>query len=313
MRLALRAAAVERFARRTSRRVGVILVYHRIGASGGSVAVLGSQVSPRVFDRQLSYLADRYRVVALADLVEAVAERRARDRFPVALTLDDDLGSHVQAAAPALRAARVPATFFLTGASLSGARPFWWDDLAQSVDAGALGEVASLPASLVEEASSGSAIGLKALARSIERLQPEARAAVAKELRRIAGPPRDEGLPAADVASLARSGFEVGFHTLRHDPLMPLDDGDLAAALRDGREALEAAAGVSTQRIAYPHGRADARVAAAARTALFVEGFTGAAVPVTPGADSLLLPRYQAATTLEGLAVQVARAVSSRE
>ena len=65
----------------------------------------------------------------------------------------------------------------------------------------------------------------------------------------------------------------------------------MRAALQDGREALEAAAGAGVTLIAYPHGAADAGVAAEAAAAGFRLGFTTVPAPVRPTDDPLRLPR----------------------
>jgi peptidoglycan/xylan/chitin deacetylase (PgdA/CDA1 family) len=314
VRPSLRAALLERSARRGSRRAGAVLVYHGIGTRGGAAALLAAEVPPAAFTRQLAFLAERFRVVPLAELVDAVAARGRGERFPVAITFDDDLASHTETAAPALRAARLPATFFLTGASLEQPQPFWWDDLAQVIDTGALApeRIQALPAALVDAARTGASGGVAALARAVEQLEPERRAGLARVLRDLAGAPGERGLRTEDVRGLVRSGFEIGFHTRRHDPPVSLDDEAVAAAFQDGRDALEAVAETPLERLAYPHGRADGRVATFARDAGFVEAYTGAAAPVLPDADPFLLPRYQAPTSLEALSMQLALALSGR-
>jgi peptidoglycan/xylan/chitin deacetylase (PgdA/CDA1 family) len=124
---------------------------------------------------------------------------------------------------------------------------------------------------------------------------------IAARLAEIAGPdPDDAGMRATDVAALAAAGHEIGFHTLRHDLLPALDDAGLDAALRDGREPLERSAGTTLSAISYPHGRADARVAAAARRAGYEYGFTGVPAAVTPQSDPLLLPRIDVVNTTLG-------------
>jgi peptidoglycan/xylan/chitin deacetylase (PgdA/CDA1 family) len=85
----------------------------------------------------------------------------------------------------------------------------------------------------------------------------------------------------------------IGFHTLRHDPLPSLADDALATALREGRAQLEEIARSQLRLIAYPHGRADARVAEAARKAGYRLGFTGAEEGVGPRSDRLRLGRIQ--------------------
>ena len=66
----------------------------------------------------------------------------------------------------------------------------------------------------------------------------------------------------------------IGFHTVRHDPLTRLDDEQLARALADGRAELAEVAGHPVNTIAYPHGRFDSRVVAAARESDFAIGLT---------------------------------------
>ena len=214
--------------------------------------------------------------------------RGPRERFPVAVTFDDDVESHARIAAPALRAAGVPSTFFLTGRTLDGPAPFWWDDLER---------VHTPPPSLREAAA------------RMEALSPAERAAAASELRRAAPAGGDRGLSAADVRELARE-FEIGFHTRTHDPLATVPDAGLATLVQEGREAVAEAAGKEIVSFAYPHGRADERAAAAIRAAGYEWAYTGAANAVRADTDRLLIPRFAAATTEEGFRLQLARATA---
>jgi hypothetical protein len=70
-----------------------------------------------------------------------------------------------------------------------------------------------------------------------------------------------------------------------------LDDDDLARAMEEGRSELADTVGQPLTAISYPHGRADARVASAARAAGFDVGFTGSPELVTDQSDPLLLGR----------------------
>jgi peptidoglycan/xylan/chitin deacetylase (PgdA/CDA1 family) len=90
---------------------------------------------------------------------------------------------------------------------------------------------------------------------------------------------------------LAKAGFEIGFHTLRHDYLPALDDLALRVALTDGREALAYAVGTPLAVLSYPHGGVDDRVMNAAREAGYVLGFTVEPTPVTVSCDPLSLGR----------------------
>jgi peptidoglycan/xylan/chitin deacetylase (PgdA/CDA1 family) len=217
-------------------------------------------------------------------------------------TFDDDLRTHAEVALPTLRRLGVPALFFLCGASLDGPFSFWWERLQRAVDGG-------LDLSAI---GSGRDLGhLRALALRIEEGTPEERAEVAERLGRLVGPdPPKSGIRAADVGALGGDGYDVGFHTHRHDRLPPLDDAELAQALVDGRHELESAVGHQLTTIAYPHGLADARVAEAAEAAGFRLGYTGTGEAVTASSHPLLLSRIEPAfTAVSDLAGQLVRAL----
>jgi peptidoglycan/xylan/chitin deacetylase (PgdA/CDA1 family) len=299
------AGPLERAARRSPARAAVALVYHRVGDPPGDLArELLPALGSRLFAEQVRYLSARYRVVPATRLREAASERRPGEPFPVAITFDDDLRSHVETAAPILLRAGAPATFFLTGACLRGPHRFWWERLQEAYDR----ELDLAPLGI-----GGPAADVHELGRAIEALPARRLDQLDAALGRLVGPdPRDAGLRAEHVAVLAADGFEIGFHTRRHHPLPGLAAADLDAAMTEGRAELEEAAGSSLTTIAYPHGRADGRVAAAARAAGFGAGFTGAPGPVTPESDPLLLCRVSPSYASVGeLAVDVALAVRS--
>ncbi len=281
------------------------LVYHSVGEPPGDLSrELVPALASRLFAEQVSYLSTHYRPVPASRLLEAASERRPGEPFPVAITFDDDLRSHVEIAAPILMRAGAPATFFLTGACLRGPHRFWWERLQEArdldLDLGPLG--LGSPRADIHE-----------LGRAIEVLPPRRIDELDAALARLVCPdPGDAGLRGEDVAALVADGFEIGFHTRRHYRLPGLAAADLDAAMVEGRAELAEAAGVSLRSIAYPHGRANARVAAAARAAGFSAGFTGAPGPVTPASDPLLLCRVSPSYASVGeLALDVILAVRS--
>jgi peptidoglycan/xylan/chitin deacetylase (PgdA/CDA1 family) len=294
-------------ARLSSSRAGVVLVYHRVGGptSGNQDVEILPAVGRAAFEEQLRQLRRHYRVVPAEEILEAVRSRRRGQRFPVAVTFDDDLPEHVRDALPALRATGLTATFFLNGASLEQPHSFWWEDLQRAVDGRLITE---LPYVDPRDALARRPRAILDLSGAITRLIPEQRSEIAAALRDAVGaPPADSGLRASDVRALAESGSTVGFHTLRHDVLPSLDDDALDRALQDGRAELEIAAGRQIDTIGYPYGKADDRVAGAARAAGFTAGFTTARGVVTPDTDPLLIPRTVPDLSAPGLARRLAR------
>lgn len=313
----VRAFVLACLARLSDRRVGLVLVYHGVaGGTGDARTEIVPAIGAGALDRHVRHLRRRYLLVPPSAIPEAVATRRRGQRVPVALTFDDDLASHAALAAPILRGLSAPAAFFVCGASLDAPHRFWWEDLQEAIDGRLVGaaDLSGLPTELVGAALARSNRAAARLAAALEELTPTARDGVAQTLRERAGPPpADAGLRATAVRELVDSGFELGFHTLRHDRLPPLDEDGLAAALDDGRGRVEAAAGRALTSISYPHGRADDRVAAAARAAGFELGFTGGERAVTAGDDPLLVPRIQPVSASQGaFAVQMARFASGR-
>jgi peptidoglycan/xylan/chitin deacetylase (PgdA/CDA1 family) len=306
------AALISRRARGSGARAGIALVYHRVGGAGGDPArELLASVSGRAFAQQLEHLRRHYDIVRAAELFDAVRARKAGDPFPVAITFDDDMAGHLRAAVPALQHARVPATFFLGGYSLHGPHPFWWEDLQQAVDDKLVTSLPHVATSDLHAALERQPKAIFRVAATIESLAPPQREETTAALRAVAdGRAADEGLRAEDVRSLVVAGFDVGFHTLGHEALPTLGDDELARALTEGREELASLVGKPLELISYPHGKADDRVAAAARAAGFTLGFATGRNVVPADTDPLLLPRMPPAPSAGKTALRVARAVA---
>jgi peptidoglycan/xylan/chitin deacetylase (PgdA/CDA1 family) len=285
-------------ARLSARPAGLAIVYHGLADRPGDPArELSAPHGRAQFRAQMAHLAAHYRPVAPSQLQAATARRKRGERIPVAVTFDDDLRSHVEIAAPELRAAGVPAAFFLTGASLEAASEFWWGPVQRAADRGLLDDGAGAAVAErigVEWAPEPAEPPLRTLARPFERARaPEREAALARLVAFVGEDGGEPGLRAADVRALADDGFEIGFHTRRHVRLDQLgDEADVRAAVTEGREAVEAAAGAPVRAFSYPHGGVDARAAAAVRAAGYAAAFTSVSKPVTPDTDPALLGRF---------------------
>jgi peptidoglycan/xylan/chitin deacetylase (PgdA/CDA1 family) len=295
--------------RRTDASLGVAVVYHRIGTDTGDprtefVPAMGADL----FTRQVGYLDRLFQLVGPEALPAAVAGRPLGARLPAAITFDDDLASHVTHALPVLTRSGIRAGFFLCGASLDEPQCFWWERLDRAVELGVGDDV--LAGAGAPSASRGHRPDVDVMRRWFEQLPAPRREGLSRELRDVAGgDPPDAGVRSDDVHALVDAGFEVGFHTVRHDVLPNLSDAQLAQALVDKRERIEDLCGPIAS-FAYPHGRHDRRVVEAARDAGFRVAFTTSGMAVRGDDDPLMLGRIEASFDSVGaLAYSVGRAL----
>ncbi len=259
-----------------ARGYGLALVFHRITEGADPRQGLVPSVPEHVFRRQVEALLDIGDVVPLEDLLEPRAGWR-RPRF--ALTFDDDTPTHYERALPILRDLRVPATFFLSGRALHGLGPLWFERLDGLV----------------------STRGVRAGARllGLDTNDPEQLALACENDLRLQK--RIEELPdggvrnlrAAQIRALADAGMAIGFHTLNHPLLSLLPDSALDEALTRGRTELERVAGRPVRLFAYPHGKADERVASRLRGAGFVAACTGRPLAYRPGENPYRVGRWE--------------------
>jgi peptidoglycan/xylan/chitin deacetylase (PgdA/CDA1 family) len=277
-RLALRPRATASATRRlaAARGVGQVLVYHRVRPRPPAWYEVVPCVTTRRFEEHLEVLGETADVVSLADLVAGRPSRRPR----VALTFDDDEPDHETHVLPALLRHGMPATFFLSGRSLHGLGPYWWQPLEQAVRRRG---VAAVGVDLgVADAESATDLALACEHDASTR----ARAA---QLDVDGG----STLGADGIVALARAGLDVSFHTLEHRVLTQLSDTEVAHDVSAGAAALAELTGTRPRWFAYPHGKADARVAASVRAAGFDGAWTGRPVAHLPTQDRYLLGRWE--------------------
>ena len=267
-RIALTAAAIR------GRRL--VLVFHRVTAEGGSAAGIVPTVPREVFRRQLAHLLEVGTIVPLtATLDEAPVSPRPR----FALTFDDDSTTHHDVVLPILRELQVPATFFVSGRALRGLGPLWFEKLDAMVLArGITGVAAEMGI------STGDPQVLAELCENdtgIQRRLEEGDVEVGDRLDRNR------------IRALVEAGMEVGFHTLHHRILTGLPVEAVDAAVRDGRHELEAVVGKPVDVFAYPHGKADRRIADRVRRAGYRAAWTGRPHAIADGTDRFQLGRWE--------------------
>lgn len=309
------------------RRVGgsvVVLAYHRVADLQADPQALA--VSPEHFEAQARMLAERYRVISLAEVADGLARRRL-PRRAVAITFDDGYADNLYVAAPVLREHTLPATIFVSSGYTTGTREFWWDELERMVLApGTLPERLELAASATrfardlgdareltaEEAERYARwtvltgpptprhrlyLELSAFVRSLDATEREEALA---SLRAITGSadPRPSHLPltVADLTALAGDPLiDIGGHTADHVLLSALAPERQREEIGRDRARLAELLGREPHAFAYPYGGlSDFTVASAdaVREAGYRVACTTVDRPVKPWSDPYRLPRF---------------------
>jgi peptidoglycan/xylan/chitin deacetylase (PgdA/CDA1 family) len=258
------------------RGVALALVYHRVRPKPMQANEVVPCVPVEQFRRQVEALMAMGEIVQLEDLI--TSRRSRRPRF--ALTFDDDYATHFRDVLPVLRGLRVPATFFLSGRSLHGLGPYWWEILEARIRHDGSERVAQV-------------LG-------VPRAEPQAIAAACEEdptrqhaLENDGGETTDQLRP-SEISALAEAGMTIGFHTVAHPVLTRLPRHEVHGALTEGREALQRLTGQRLAVLAYPYGRADTVTAADARAAGYETAWTGAGGACSSRSDRWRLGRWEA-------------------
>jgi peptidoglycan/xylan/chitin deacetylase (PgdA/CDA1 family) len=253
------------------------LVYHRLAPTGAASHEVVPSLATDVFRRQLEILGNVGDIVPSDELLRA-PEPTGRVRF--VLTFDDDYPSHCELALPLLKQYGVGATFFLSGRSLCGLGAYWWMHLERMLAERGLEETC-------RALGVGGATPME-IAAVCERpdLSERIPALVAAREPAVLGPEA--------IRALADAGMPIGFHTLHHPVLTHVGDDDLTHSLLDGRDELAASIGRPVDLFAYPHGRADRRVARRTRAVGYRAAFATGGRPIGPASDAYLLGRWDA-------------------
>ena len=256
----------------------VILMYHRVASP--PVDPWGLAVHPDVFEQHLSVLRRFRRPLPMSAFVEQL-ERGTLARDAVAVTFDDGYADNLTEASPRLASAGVPATLFLTTATVGQGREYWWDEVARGILLG-LGpveedvQIGGDSVSLALGGPDGRAGTWRAWQpprterqRTYLKVWKQLRAAAAVDreqaldrLRAILEiPPADPGdlpMTPGQIATLAADGlFEFGGHTATHPVLPALTPAQRRHEIAEGRADCERLVGRRITGFAYPHGALD--------------------------------------------------------
>jgi peptidoglycan/xylan/chitin deacetylase (PgdA/CDA1 family) len=259
----------------------IILMYHSVAQDDEARFIEPqNRIAPRLFERQMAFLAAERRVVPLAELVEAIGRGESPSAGTVCITFDDGYRDNLTVAAPILDKYRLPATLFLATGYVERAENQWSDTLHRVIDR-------SLHARMLA-ASHG------------ERMR------VLDEFKGSQKPPRLM-LDWDEARRLVRRypRFEIGGHTRDHLDLTR-HPGEAPAQIEGCAADLRRELGVEPRHFSYPYGRSCAE----SRRAVMHAGWrsavvTDAAPRIGPAADRYAMPRVPAPRSMMQLRFRI--------
>ena len=255
------------------------------GFFGGEPVV---SATPDDFERQMRYVAGRFPVIGLDDLLAFLHGRRPLPPRAVMVTFDDGYADNHAHALPVLRALGLPAVCFLITAAIGTDAVPWWDELAML----APGDGDGPPDDR---------------AQALKRMPDDERAKAVAELRRTRVPPTAPSAPLFMTWDQAReleaAGVSCQPHTHNHPILTRISADRMRDELARSKATVEERMGRSAVAFAYPNGGRDdydGAVLGALDAAGYEVAFTTLPGPVRPAdarARRYEIPRVSMAWT----------------
>lgn len=218
-----------------------------------------SEPTAESFTWQMELLARYANPIGLDEAVRRLAEQSLPSRA-VAVTFDDGYADNVALAAPILRRAGVPATFFVATGYLDGGR-MWNDTVIESIRRATMPVLDLRPIGVDVMESLAGLAGRRGVVRrvisAIKHQSQEQRDLVARYIAELVGAPLPNGLMMreADVRYLSQNGMTIGAHTVTHPILAVIEKSRAEFEISASKRRLETIIGRPVTLFAYPNGR----------------------------------------------------------
>ena len=233
----------------------LILIYHQVLERHDPI--IPTEPDAQAFAGQADLLARHFNVLPLTEAVERLRARSLPPRA-VCITFDDGYANNFTIAQPILAARRLPATIFVAPGFLDGGRMFndtIIESMRRAPDDFDLQQF-GLPRYRLDSAAArvrayGDLIG------HLKHREPAERLRLSEEISALVGDalPDDLMMTTAQVAALARSGIEIGAHTMHHPILASIDTETARTEITRSKQRLEEITGKPVRTFAYPNGK----------------------------------------------------------
>ena len=260
-------------------RVLRVLTYHRVIDPGDAPHYPGVlSATPNGFAAQMRTIAERFRVVPIAEVVTALRERAPLPPRALLITFDDAYRDFADHAWPVLKELGLPVALFVpTGFPAHPDRSFWWDRLYRAVTSARRDD--ALP----------SAAGRLLLntpverERSFRRVRDRVKALPHREAMELVArvcselepsPLAGEVLSWDRLRTLAYEGVSLCAHTRSHVLLDQVREEEIRAEISGSLEDLRREVGEALPVLAYPGGHYGRDALRVARELGLVAAFT---------------------------------------
>ena len=260
-----------------------ILMYHGVCDESPMPPDLNFHLKRSVFEHQMRVLKRRYPVLALRDVVDALA-RGERPKKAIVLTFDDGYRNNAQYATPILTQLQLPVTVFVATSYIESGR---WIPLNEIYWLWSSGKLSSQDLKRIRSQVRGRASAENApLLSGLLNGHPPAATFAAKE--------SFDMLSWDEVRGMAEAGVDFGSHTHTHCNLAAEPPSQQRTELELSKTTLERRLGRPVRTFAYPFGLAE-HISETARANIVNAGFDCALAAeyglVTSRSDCFRLPR----------------------
>jgi peptidoglycan/xylan/chitin deacetylase (PgdA/CDA1 family) len=268
---ALMATGLDRVVRRLNRSAVPILMYHSVAADSAAqdscMALAGMVVRESRFREHMAYVARHYTTITLTEYMERRGDGRPLPPNPCVVTFDDGFADTRQRVVPILGELGLTGTSFVIGATLrsggnGSAVGSWLHELYVILDSVSTADASSALARLVDGFPSSASVSKPALRgwarRRVAELGPPERAELLERLRAALGVPRVTWhMDEVDLGEVASAGFEIGSHSMSHDYLARMPNGQLADEVAESLKVIDPLLGRYKPTFCYPFGGTD--------------------------------------------------------
>lgn len=237
-----------------------VLLYHRISALRDPYF---PGVGVDVFAAQMSYIAKNFNVVPLSQLIKDVERGVGVQRRTLAITFDDGYRDNFLYACPVLKEHQLPATVFVATGYTDTSRMMWNDRIAaviKSTDRSIIHvEFPEGAESFSLDSDRAKLASLAKLLEKLKTLSDSNKNSVVESLVRHLGRATKTSdrsmLCWGELREMARSGWEIGSHSVEHRILSKVPVKEMHAEVTDSKKTLEEYLQVPIDLFAYPNGK----------------------------------------------------------